>query len=497
MKSGKGSPLLVAALGTVLVSVLAVIWSRGEPVIGHDSFSYIELTKEFREHPPDHFGDWWPFGLPLLAAALTHFGLSAFAGLAAVTAAAYLGMIWCFWWALPDESKGWTTLALVVTAICAPVCPILLCMVWSEPLFSVFVFGFAIALGRWPSKRAIVAAMVMAIAAFCVRYVGAFAVGLIGLWTLLQWNSLGRTQRRGFVVVSYLVTILITGFLLYLNYRHSGSIAGPQPVGREPFSLWPQHLADFGWSPVSAFISNSVLRDVGGIRSPAGLAGGAALIAGVGWYLFRRWKSATSPATTAVILTIAGYSLAMVTLRATTRFDSLSNARTFLPVLFPLAYLVATGEVGRFRRAVMLGCGISVTASLLLAARGISPKVKPDITAARSALARVLKPGQTVAVNGEARALAAYFENRFQPPAMKKDGVTALWETLELWDARNSDFTVVVEPSKTTASAESAAEAARWADLIRRAVASGQAKIVAADNSFVLLEGLKAAPGSP
>ena len=497
MKPGKANAILVAALGAVLVSVLALIWSRGEPVIGHDSFSYIELTKDFREHAPDHFGDWWPFGLPLLASFLTHSGLSAYASLVAVSGAAYAGMIWCFWWALPGDSKGWTAPALLLAAICAPVCPVLLCMVWSEPLFSVFLFGFAISLGRWPSKRAIVASMVMAIAAFCVRYVGAFAVGLIGLWTLLRWNSLGRIQRRGFVVIWYLITILVSGFLCYLNYRHSGHIAGPQPVGREPFSSWPRHLADYGWSPVSAFVSISVLKAVGGILSPTGLLGGLAIIAVLGWYLFRRWKHASSPRATAVILTIVAYSLAMVTLRSTTRFDSLSNARTFLPVLFPFVYLVATETAARFRRAVISGCALSVLVSLLLAVRGISPEVKPDITAARSALARVLKPGQTVAVNGEGRALAAHFENHFQPPAMKKDGVTALWETLELWEARNSDFTVVVQPHKVVTPGQSPPEATNWDTLISRAVASGQGKILARADSFVLLERSAPASGSP
>lgn len=464
--------------------VLALIWSRGEPVVGHDSFGYLELTKQFRETAPTHFGDWWPFGFPLLASILTHLGLSAFASLVAVSTIAYFAMVWWFWRTLPKPSNDGTAATVLLAVVCAPACPVVLCMILSEPLFSAFLFGLALCLGRWASKATIVGSMVMAMAAFGVRYVGAFAIGLVGMWALLQWNRLKQVRLRGFFVGTYIATILVIAGLCYLNYRYSGAITGPHPVGREHLSSWPYHLADFGWSSVAAFISSGLLPAVGGISSPMGFGVGVIIVATLYGYLFIAWKRRTSETTTAMVLLVVIYSLAMVTLRSTTRFDNLSSARTFLPVLFPLAYLIATDRAVRLRQGATAAACVIVAGAWLLAVRGISPDVKPDVSAAKSALSRVLKPGQTVAVNGAGRALAAAFANHFQPPAMGKDGVTALWEQVELWDPANSDFTVVVRPPKPESSPSNRIN---WESAISQAVNSGQADVIAGDNTFVLV----------
>jgi hypothetical protein len=483
------NPAVIAVAGVILICLLSLTWTRGDRVLGNDSFGYLERVKQFRESLPTHFGDWWPFGYPLVGAAISRLGLSAYASLIAVAILSYGAIIACFWGALPKEQRGFTALLVLAAACCAPVCPLLLATILSEPLFSAVLFGLAISLSRWPSSRAIIVSVIMALGAFGVRYAGAFALGLVLLWALLRREDLKRANNRRLFLITYCAGVFVAAILCYLNYRYFGRVAGPQPIGQEEFSSWPRHLAEFCWGSVSALVSSGILRALGGISNPvcvgAGLAGAGIVAA----YLFRVWKKQISVTTAAMVLLIVSYSLAVVSLRAFTPFDNLSSARTFLPVLFPIAYLVAVDCSPRFTWAVRAIASLFLAIGVALALRGMSPDIKPDTAEAKSALEAVLKPGHSVAVNGNARSLAAYFDNGFKPlVAEGKDGLTVFWDAPERWDPQGADFTVIARTSENRNADSFQRDSAKWDTSIARAVNGGQARVVMQTDRVILVE---------
>ena len=485
----KQSPLIVGAIGAACILALGALWTRGDRVLGNDSFGYLELAKQFRDHPPTHFGDWWPFGFPLLGTLFSFTGASVYVSLVLVSGIAMFAMIVLFWSVLPENSRGHpAALAILFAGVCAPVCPLSAVTLMSEPLFSALLFALAITLSRWPARSAIATSMLLATIAFTVRYVGAFTFVVVALYGLLSWQELRRAGCITFFGVTCIAAAIVAGILCYTNYRYSGRVTGPQLVGHESLASWPVHLADFGWSPVSAFISSGALRWSGGILKPATMTVGFASVSVIAFGILHSWARPHTPAIRPMVLLIGCYLLAIVTLRAITPFDAVSSARTFLPILFPLAYLLIVQSASKWQRMVMTFSTLSIFVSTLLAIRGMSPEVKTDISAVRVALGTVLEPGHKIAVNGEARSLAAYFPNRFYPLGESDDGLTPFWETTEHWDVRKTDFTVLMRPFHQAQSDGMESKMRSWEASISIATNLGRAKIIRRDDSFILLE---------
>jgi hypothetical protein len=474
----------IAFFGTLCVLLLGAIWTRGERVLGNDSYAYLERAKQFRQSFPTHFGDWWPYGFPLLGTAVSLTGLSSYLSLVAVSAAAIFGVVVSFWHFVPGrENKNCVAIFVLLAALCAPVCPLTLVGILSEPLFSACLFGLAFALSCWPSRSAIVLSMVLGTLAFTVRYVGALTYGLIAIHALLLWETLAATKRRLFFFSLYGAALAVAAFCCYLNYRHFGRISGPQPVGREQFSSWPVQLAAFGWSPVSAFISGGILKALGGIAAVQALIAGFTSVLIGAFFLLRSWLRPATPAVRPLVLIVAAYSVGIVTLRATTPFDDLHSARTFLPILFPLAYMTLVQVHQRWHRLTILICSVLVVGEIALALRGMSADVKPAIDKGHEALGRVLRPNQTVAINGKATSVAAYFPNRFYPIAQADEGLTVFWEPTEKWIPSATDYTLIVLwPPE-----EGSDQLRNWSALISPKIADGLVILVGRDDAFILL----------
>ena len=465
-----------------------VVYARGQRILSNDSFCYLAYAKQFKEHLPTRLGDWWPFGFPVAGALVSQLtGVSAHAGLFVVSALAYGSVLAGFFLVLPPALRTRaSTLACAAALACAPVCLHLLYATMSEPLFAAALFWLAVSLAYWPRPAAVVLSAGLALIAFCTRYAGIFALGVVALHALMNFKRLRQTRSVMMVAAIYGLAVVAAFGLMYTNYRVFGHATGPQPVGKESFLSWPVQLADFGWSPVGSFISVSALKAVGGIRSWAGLLLGwtsEALMLGL---CAHAWRQDATKASKPLALTAAAYVLSIVTLRSTTPFEALSTPRTFLPVLFLLGVLAFQTVIARGSRALFLGACLSVVLSLLLAARGWSKELYGDVSYARMGLARVITRESSVAVNGPAASLAAYFPNHFFPVASSEDGLIPAWGPTARWDPQKRDFTVIV-PRRTGRFGREACFEGNWLKLVSSALASNKASLVESNADCIIL----------
>jgi len=429
----------------VLLFLLGLIWSRGQRILGHDSFAYLEFAKAFATELPNHFGDWWPYGYPLAGGLLARLGLSAHTALLAISGLSFLSMLCLTIYALPGAFRNRADTRLIISAaISAPVCAQLFVGAMSEPLFSALLFGLAISMGAWPKRTAIGLSALLALLAFCVRYSGVFAFGAVGLYALYQWKELQLSGNRRFLLGSLATCTLIATALCWTNYLALGRFAGPQPVGEESIASWPYHFSQMGWSLIGSLSSGRIVARVENTNEVVAFAIGVMAMAGIGWLLTKSWRSRNSQFTQPVALVAGLYLLSMVTLRATTPFDAISSPRTMLPALFLLTWLLIEQVCASGMRFVRICAFASLILSVGLAGRGISPTQRPDLTVTREFLASILKPGDTVAVNARAINLAAYFPNRFCPAGNCADSTGPAWTVSSNWNPNESAVTVIV-----------------------------------------------------
>jgi hypothetical protein len=420
-------------------------------------------------------------------------GLSTYVSLFVASSIGFFTIIYCFWWLAPANVKASPlTITALLASVCAPVCPLVLTGILSEPLFATFLFVLAASLSRWPSAPGIVSTMLCCLAAFGVRYVGIVTFPMVALYALVGWRSLRQARRVLFFLSTYLVASVVCALLCYSNYRYFGRVAGPQPVGHESLWSWPSHLASFGWSPVAAFLSSAILEKLGGISNPLAFCAGLIVVGAIGFWLARILKRPSTTVAAPMVLLVVCYSLAIVTLRSITPFDAVSSARTFLPVMFPLAFLVVTEIRGGRSRLISLFAILLVCIGIALAIRGMSKQLRPGIREARNALSGVIQPGQSVAVNSAAISVAAYFENHFLSIGESPDGLTPGWEPTQAWDPHRANLVLyAVSPGPKEGGA--ADHRKMWEELSRTAIASGQARELAREDTFVLLESISQA----
>jgi hypothetical protein len=473
----------LASVAVAMIISVEMIWSRGQRLLGHDSFAYLEFAKQFKEHPPTRLGDWWPFGFPVtgtLVSLLT--GVSTYTALFIVSALAYWSVLsGLVLESLRSTATKLTTLVFTSALACAPICAVLLIGPMSEPLFTATLFWLAWSMAYWPKRTAIAFSVGLALVAFCIRYAGIFAFGVVALYALIRFNRIREKKSLVTFAILYGLGVAAALVLMYTNYLFYGHATGPQPVGKESFLSWPIHLAAFGWSPVEAFISGALLKDVGGIGNwRALLIGWTSTTLMLGLCLYA-WKRPASLVARPAALLAAAYILSMVTLRATTPFDAVSSGRTFLPVLFLLGLLAFQICRARAPRALVVASVLSLVLSLILALRGVSKETYGPISGAITPLARVLTAESTVAVNAQAVSLAAYFPNHFFLTA----------DPSALPPSPGASQFVVIVAKRTGRYGQQVGFEANWLDFADGALKAGTASLVERNADFIILRSTK------
>lgn len=401
-------PSVVAA--ALVTAGLAMLAYRGQRIIGFDSHYYLEYTKQFHTSLPDHFGTHWPFGFPLLGAALASAVGSSFHGL--------LGVCWLAWLALcalihaplaralGPRPAGVALLAIAAAAIVV----IEVGTLRSELAYAALQTAALAALARSEAPRAAWFAAAAVVLGVTIRYAGVLGLPLLGAWLLwtgrdLPWRAAARR------LVPVLVAAGCCGALLLWNQRVTGYLSG---ASRPPGAGWtglPGTVADLGWG---ALVSLSSI----GVRARwldhplqlllIGWLAAAAIFALAAWAWLRPVTQWSRP----FALGLAGYAAGMVALAALRDFDALYNGRSFLPAL-PLALVLGLERFhARPWRGVALALVCVTAPGLAVAARGISPAIAPDFAPVVARLQHTLASGESVGVNLHAVGLSAWLEQR-------------------------------------------------------------------------------------
>ena len=302
--------------------------------LGFDSYYYCEFAKTYAQAWPAAFGNQWPCGYPLLGGLLGRLGLAAYPALTLVSLVALA--------VLTRITAGFLHGRLIVCALaCAPIVGVQVFGAATELPFAAALLGLAAAVAAWPRPSAFWAAAACAVLALGLRYAGVLAFG--ALWAALAGDArklreAGRLLHASAAVVS--ATLVALGLLAW-NLSVTGHLSGADRVSpdRLGWASLPGHLADLGWSLPSALMLGG-LRDrfdsgwVGRATGWALAASGASLCL---WAILQPRQSWVRACATVAL----AYGLGMVFLRSIGSFDALYNARTFLPLIFPVGLVVA------------------------------------------------------------------------------------------------------------------------------------------------------------
>ena len=384
----------------------ACVSQSGRLRLSFDSYYYVELAKLFRHTPPESFGNAWPFGWPLLGAVTGIFGASAYQGLLACAAAAWIGVLVLMarHWPWADTSRPMGILTLCTLGALYPVTS-LVAGVFSEVPFALGVLVFACGLASWPRPSAIVLTCAAAFFALTIRYAGALLLLQAGMWLLAnpERGVDGRQPRLAWFAVVCAAGIGLA--LLAWNKSATGYWSGYPRGGGAPMTQWPEIASDLGWS-MPSLLGGLGLRDALGfgtmLRLPLGL-----FMLGCLFWLGGRAFFFTNDLRRALGATILVYAMGMVLLRWAGEFDALHNARTALPIAAPAVLLLAHFSARTWPTIAVLVALLGL--NLGLAWRGASLEVAADV---RPALpwARKLSADAIVSVNDPARTLAAYLD---------------------------------------------------------------------------------------
>jgi len=205
------------ALG--VTTALALIAYRGIPRIGFDSHYFLEYAKEFRHRFPRSLGSDWPYGYPLLGAAVSRLGLSVFASMLTVLAVG-LFAIWKLLWPVIDSAlgRGGLTAGVIASLAAASILPIEFGGLRSEIPFAALYLATVIALAEWPAPHSIVAASLAAMLSFLIRYAGVLTLGVLIAWTIWRWSDLARERRRGLAAAAVAGAVCVCALLMLSNY---------------------------------------------------------------------------------------------------------------------------------------------------------------------------------------------------------------------------------------------------------------------------------------
>ncbi len=477
------SSLLQRRLEIVAALVLAVVFTlatfRDGRLLTFDGYHYCELAKQFAAEWPDRFGNHWPFGWPLAGALLARLGVPAYFALVALAVASLALLLAGASRVLGAHPlRGAVLVALGASPILAPQ----LGGVLTELPFAASLLGLALCLSAWPARGALWGAAGCAIAALCIRYAGLIALVAIAVWLVVQWRPLHAVGRAREAVIAWWAACLVSAGFLGLNLLKAGHLSG---AGRGPtpgLSGLPAQLADFGWSLPSALIAGGV-RDRIGPYSSLGVALGAVCFAAITALCLWAWFRHRSEFSRPLALVALGYCTGMAVLRCIGEFDALHIARTFLPALFPLGLLVA-GELARSRVGTLLICAFVLLTGTVAASRGISREIGGDVHPVLAALRARIRPGDTIAINNNAFALAAYFPQRTRHISPENAGTFP-----------EHSFLVAAAKPRARDGTGARLEAA-WVQACERLVAGGQFIYLVRESGVIALARIPSPPAS-
>lgn len=458
-----------------LTLALAALTYRDGRRLTFDGYHYCELAKQFTTTWPDRFGNHWPFGYPLAGALLARVGLPAFESLVLVSAGALLVLFALAARVLTSHPLRFPVLAALGAA---PVVAVQFFGVLTELPFAAALLALAICLAHWPARAAIWGAAVCAVLALTIRYAGVIAPAVLAFWIPWRWRDLVKTRRHWETLGAALAAAAVSGGLLLLNVLKAGHASGAGRGAARGLADLPRELADFGWSAPSALIAGGV-RDRIGFDTPLGLLFGTLAFGGLASLCAWSWLRPRSDCSRPLALTAFAFATGMGVLHCIGDFDALHNARTFLPVLFPLG-LLAAERCSTRRNWLVLGCAALLASGTTAALRGISRQVGGDVRLAVAPLQARLRPGERIAINDHAFSLSAYVD---QP-------TTRVWS--EYWTENNPERFVVIaaQPRDRTGGGELTAE---WRALLARAVAAGAYRYLVESPSLFVLEKTPAA----
>ena len=400
--------IVLAAAG--LTALLTLLTYRGQRVIGFDSHYYLEYAKSFRTVLPEQFGTHWPFGYPLLGAALARVTGSAFFGLLGVSWLAWFATCALIWPPLLTALGPAPARAALLCFAAAAIALIELGTLRSELAFTALSTGAVTVLARDTTPRSAWIAAVAIVLAFTIRYAGILGLPMLGCWQLATSRG-GRISARARQLLPLVCAAALCFALMLWNLEATGFASGASRSPGSGLGGLPVTVADFGWSAIVALTTIGVRQAV--LSHPfMVLVVGWTVSAGILALGARAWFRPVSDYSRPFAIGLTAYTVGMVLLAARSEFDSLYNGRTFLPAL-PLAVVLV---LERFRlhpwRAVVVAGVFIALPGAAIALRGISPALVPDFSSILPRLHAGLEPTDTVGVNLHAIGLSAALRQR-------------------------------------------------------------------------------------
>ena len=395
------------ALGWLCCCVMCLLCFRGHRITGLDPYYYLEYTKQFTKQLPDAFGTFWPFGYPLLGTSLMHLGLGAYHALLTVCIGLCLALFLLTYQALRETlSAKAAGIALGVLGL-VPVMVIELGGLRSEIAFSALLMASLLSLAEWPKPQAVFLACCAALLSFCIRYAGLLAFGMLGVWffhLLLQKPNAKAIVR---MLVMLALTAVFACFLMWLNQKVRGTPSGgPRPPGPGLLGL-PGTVADMGWGLVTAFSSVGVCVWAQQYKFLYHFVGIAVFLTALALPVLA-WLRPASKYSRPLALGCVIYLTGMVALYSYQIFDTLSSARTAIPVLAPLMILVCELGMPKRLRTLQLAAAVSVILGVVVTVRGISRELYLNYDPVLPQLSLLMTDKDTLSVSDGALSLCAH-----------------------------------------------------------------------------------------
>lgn len=406
-------PAFIGAALALSAGATALIMTRGVRLLGFDGYWYLNLAIDFSSRLPDHIGNYYAFGYPLIASLAIRSGAEPFI---AQSCLSWLSLLICCLayskaadlLATPAETRKrlWGLAAVVMS----PAVLSLTLATMSEMTFAGLLALATLMLARTRNALALAAAGLSCVLAFTVRYAGIFMLAVLAIVALRSY-VIERDKR----ILSYGLGIALScaAAILWMLFQNRAATGywggGERAAGAVSGGDVVSHIADFGWAFPGLFMGG-MTDSVRALAPNASMVIGVLIVAGLMIYCARIILDGDSDGfSVAAALVVMGYSTALIALRSISAFDGLSATRFAVPVAFQVAWLLAGAAMSRHARAlvVILSCA-SIALGLFQAFRGTSAQIYADISDVVPTVRALAKPGDRILALGQAAGIAAY-----------------------------------------------------------------------------------------